>query len=293
MNPVNAQNVQFCDNKHKPEASLKPKYKLANSNFVIWSISSQQQQQPHNKLSNHNLKNINRINRILFSINSTKCVSGAGSGGRGNASFTQGQLPPQLVNLMRTSPIPPPLLNKMPKLPAGVNTWNQIFDLIRKRLIPPDMVPTIRDIHGMHLQLFIRQQQQKLSMQGNMNEGNNGDNLAQGPNANNNNNINTSTHNNSNPTPNNFNNLTPQQRELLLRQTRMQQQLEQQKKDNNQCNKQPLCHSSSSKTTTTTTCFSIWSDSQLGNNQITSNNNSSNLRLQLRKKIMLNTAMML
>ena len=101
---------------------------------------------------------------------------------------------------MRTSPIPPPLLNKMPKLPAGVNTWNQIFDLIRKRLIPPDMVPTIRDIHGMHLQLFIRQQQQKLSMQRNMNEGNNGDNLAQGPNANNNNNINTSTHNNSNPT---------------------------------------------------------------------------------------------
>ena len=62
---------------------------------------------------------------------------------------------------MRTSPIPPPLLNKMPKLPNGVNTWNQIFDLIRKEIIPRDMVPAIRDIHGMHLQLFMRQQQQK------------------------------------------------------------------------------------------------------------------------------------
>ena len=131
---------------------------------------------------------------------------------------------------MRTSPIPPPLLNKMPKLPAGVNTWNQIFDLIRKRMIPPEMVPTIRDIHGMHLQVFIRQQQQKLSMQRNTNEipGNSSDNLVQGPSANNND-INTNPHNNNNPNTNNFNNLTPQQRELLLRQTRMQQQLGQQK----------------------------------------------------------------
>ena len=234
MNPVNAQNVQFLRQQAQARSQSQAQIQARQQqlrNMVNQQLQQQQQPQPQQTVQPQSQEHQQDQQNTSSQSTQQNVASGAGSGGRGNASSTQGQLPPQLVNLMRTSPIPPPLLNKMPKLPAGVNTWNQIFDLIRKRLIPPDMVPTIRDIHGMHLQLFIRQQQQKLSMQRNMNEGNNGDNLAQGPNANNNNNnINTSTHNNSNPTPNNFNNLTPQQRELLLRQTRMQQQLEQQKK---------------------------------------------------------------
>lgn len=127
------------------------------------------------------------------------------------------QVPPQLLQLIRSSPIPPPLLTKIPNLPKGVTTWNQIFDCIKRKVISQDILPLVRDIHSTHMQLVMRQQQQKMNVR---NEGN----IA----GNNTNQINDNElkTNQGNPPIGqvNFNNLTPQQRQQLLQRQRESQQ---------------------------------------------------------------------
>ncbi|KAI5963650.1 GAL11 [Candida pseudojiufengensis] len=124
------------------------------------------------------------------------------------------QVPPQLLQLIRSTPIPMPLLSKIPNLPKGVSTWNQIFDCIRKKIISQDMLPLIKDIHSTHMQLVMRQQQQKLNMRydGTAPNGKPSDNkvnmVNQGVNG------------------VNLNNMNPKQREMFLENQRLAAQKE-------------------------------------------------------------------
>lgn len=136
--------------------------------------------------------------------------------GNGNPpTSTEQQVPPQLLQLIRSSPIPPPLLSKIPNLPKGVTTWNQIFDCIKRKVISQDILPLVRDIHSTHMQLVMRQQQQKMNVR---NEGKPPNALPIGEDALKSNQVNP-------PAGQvNFNNLTPQQRQQLMQRQREAQQ---------------------------------------------------------------------
>lgn len=99
---------------------------------------------------------------------------------------SQQQLPPglqptqqqiqQIGQMIRTSPIPPALLSKLPNLPPNVNTWTRIYECLQKKIIPTLAMPAIKEVHNAHFQLAVRQhQQQKLTQMRRANVGGLGD----------------------------------------------------------------------------------------------------------------------
>ncbi|KAM9908077.1 hypothetical protein OXX79_000585 [Metschnikowia pulcherrima] len=85
----------------------------------------------------------------------------------------------QIGQMIRTSPIPPALLNKLPSLPPNVNTWTRIYECLQKKIIPTSAMPIIKEVHNAHFQLAVRQhQQQKLTQMRRANGSNAVDNLS-------------------------------------------------------------------------------------------------------------------
>lgn len=66
----------------------------------------------------------------------------------------------QISEMIRTAPIPPALLAKIPNLPANVNTWTQIYECVQKKMIPASLLPLIKEIHHTHFQIALRLHQQ-------------------------------------------------------------------------------------------------------------------------------------
>ncbi|EDK37188.2 hypothetical protein PGUG_01286 [Meyerozyma guilliermondii ATCC 6260] len=136
----------------------------------------------------------------------------------------------QVSNMIRNTPIPPALLSQIPHLPPNVNTWNQIFDCYQKKIIPAVAMPVIKEMHGAHVSIVMRQHQQRLNRGGNMNV-----NMNNSTNTNlNTQNMDMSTGNmngtNLNVNANNINsNMSVQQRQQMLQnQMRNSQMLQQQ-----------------------------------------------------------------
>ena len=75
----------------------------------------------------------------------------------------------QIANMIRTGPIPPQFLAKMPMLPPNVTTWPHVYECMNKKLIPPSAVPVNKEVQAAHIQLVYRQQQQQQMMQLRMN----------------------------------------------------------------------------------------------------------------------------
>ncbi|KAF7584098.1 Mediator complex subunit 15 family protein [Clavispora lusitaniae] len=71
----------------------------------------------------------------------------------------------QISFMIRTVPIPPALLAKVPNLPPNVNTWTQIYDCFQKKIIPASAMPIIKEIHNAHFQHALRQHQQQKLLQ--------------------------------------------------------------------------------------------------------------------------------
>lgn len=85
---------------------------------------------------------------------------------QGNQAAANMQLPnqqqqAQIANIVRTGPIPPQILAKMPMLPPNVNTWPQVYECVSKKLIPQSATPLIKELHAAHISLAVRQHQQQ------------------------------------------------------------------------------------------------------------------------------------
>ncbi|KAK9355734.1 hypothetical protein V1523DRAFT_374637 [Lipomyces doorenjongii] len=78
--------------------------------------------------------------------------------------LTRQQLDSTVKNYVLKSKIPQALLKMMPFLPSDVNTWTQIYNLMKSNSIPSDALPIIRNVHAQNEQLvrnlFAKQGQQ-------------------------------------------------------------------------------------------------------------------------------------
>lgn len=140
----------------------------------------------------------------------------------------------QISAMIRTAPIPPALLAKIPNLPPNTNTWNQIFDCINKKLIPPSAMGAIKEIHNTHLQVALRQHHQRRLQPQNQGQNNMNNMNMNNMNMNNMNNMNMNMNmgmNNMGMDNNvggfNINNLTPQQKQQLMQRQMKNQSISQ------------------------------------------------------------------
>ncbi|KAK9323355.1 hypothetical protein V1517DRAFT_98224 [Lipomyces orientalis] len=67
--------------------------------------------------------------------------------------LTQQQLDATVKNYVLKSKIPQALLKMMPFLPPEVNTWTEIYNLMKSNSIPGDALPIIRNVHAQNEQL--------------------------------------------------------------------------------------------------------------------------------------------
>ncbi|ODV74169.1 uncharacterized protein CYBJADRAFT_125699, partial [Cyberlindnera jadinii NRRL Y-1542] len=67
-----------------------------------------------------------------------------------------------LSQLMKTTPIPSVLLQRIPNLPPNVNTWTQIFGLMTSGQLNQSYAPIIRQAYSVHLQMLQKQHAQKI-----------------------------------------------------------------------------------------------------------------------------------
>lgn len=74
------------------------------------------------------------------------------------ASISQQQ---QIANIIRQGPIPAQLLAKIPMLPANVTTWPQVQECIANKVFPQSAIHAIKEVQNAHIQLVLRQHQQK------------------------------------------------------------------------------------------------------------------------------------
>lgn len=72
------------------------------------------------------------------------------------AELSQQQLQ-QVAAMVKTAPIPPALLQKLPNLPPNVNTWAQIYDLAAKKMLPANVMAAAREVQQAHFQLAVHQ----------------------------------------------------------------------------------------------------------------------------------------
>ncbi|KAI5968662.1 GAL11 [Candida margitis] len=214
MSPVNAQNMQFLQ--QQAQARSQSQAQIQARQQQLRQMVNNQQGQGMQSARQMGAQPTPQQQQASAAQPPTNFAQRPGTNPNGPTGTDQ-QVPPQLLQLIRSSPIPPPLLSKIPNLPKGVTTWNQIFDCIKRKVISQDILPLVRDIHSTHMQLVMRQQQQKMNVRS---EGN-----ASGNNANpigddelKLNQTNSSIGNV------NLNNLTPQQRQQIFQRQREAQQ---------------------------------------------------------------------
>ncbi|KAH3684426.1 hypothetical protein WICPIJ_004612 [Wickerhamomyces pijperi] len=71
-------------------------------------------------------------------------------------------------NMLKTTPIPAALLQKIPNLPPNVNTWQQIFERVASQQVESTYINLIKQIYNLHSQILQKQQlQQKKFTAGN------------------------------------------------------------------------------------------------------------------------------
>lgn len=190
-----------------------------NNNNMNMMNNSMNNMGMNNNMNNNNMNNMNNMNNNYMrnqlnpQPNQPKPVAR-----NQNLSPQQQQQIQQISTMIRSAPIPQALLAKLPNLPPNVNTWNQIFELYSKKMLPASSMPLVKEIHNTHLQLALRQhQQRKLSQQGQQPQPPNQPIPQQQP-----------TQPPQNQPQNqrgsfNMNNLTPQQRQQLLQRQQQQQ----------------------------------------------------------------------
>ncbi|XDT04533.1 KIX domain [Nakaseomyces glabratus] len=140
----------------------------------------------------------------------------------GGSSAQQQQLTQQqqqLLNQMRVAPIPKELLQRIPNLPPGVTTWEQVTALAQQNRLSAQDMSIAKDIYKIHQQYLIKAklQQQQQRQQQQRQQGN--------PDVNNN----MAGSNN-----NNNNNLPMAQQQMQQRQQQQQQSQQQQNRNPNQ-----------------------------------------------------------
>ena len=78
----------------------------------------------------------------------------------------------QLINQMKVAIIPRELLQRIPNIPPGVNTWQQITDLAQQKRLTPQDMQMAKEVYKLHQQLLYKskiQQQQQQNANGRMN----------------------------------------------------------------------------------------------------------------------------
>ncbi|KAK9374909.1 uncharacterized protein V1513DRAFT_444787 [Lipomyces chichibuensis] len=145
-----------------------PPMMLQNEQPIPGTQQQQIPQQPQQPLQQQNVMPRNgphqRIATAQSAGRTAAIVQQAEQGQPQQPQLTRQQLDSTVKNYVLKSKIPQALLKMMPFLPSDVNTWTQIYNLMKSNSIPSDALPIIRNVHAQNEQLvrnlFTKQGQQ-------------------------------------------------------------------------------------------------------------------------------------